>query len=172
MINKLYYNDSPEYCHPFFNLLATDDLLSELKQSKEFTLELIHSITKDKENYRYAPNKWTTKEVLRHVIDCERIYTYRALRFSRHDNTELAGFDENLYIANTNYIEHSLLDLNNEFEAVRNSTIALYKPMTSAMLDFKGKANNVGFTARTLGFMTVGHNIHHCNIIKEKYLGI
>ena len=114
--------------------------------------------------------RYHTKEVLRHIIDCERVYSYRALRFSRFDETELSAFDENLYIESIKKIEQNLTDLKDEYENVRKSTIALYRTMTKEMLDFKGKANKVDFTARTLGFMTVGHNLHHCNFLKTNYL--
>lgn len=170
MVNKVYYNDAPDYCRPFFDLVDSDDLLAELEKSKIDTLTLFANITEDNANYRYAPNKWSVKEVLRHIIDCERVYAYRALRFSRFDNTPLSGFDENVYIDNSRIVEQHLFDLKNEFELVRNSTIELYKPMTNTMLDFKGTANNATFTARTLGFMTVGHNIHHCKTIRSRYL--
>ncbi|MFZ5946579.1 MAG: DinB family protein [Stygiobacter sp.] len=170
MTDKTIYQDAPKYCHYFFDLVQTDDLLNELKKSKIFTDNLFKLITAEKENYSYAPNKWTTKEVIRHIIDCERVYTYRALRFSRFDNTELSGFDENKYIDSIKGLEQNLADLKDEYDNVRKSTIALFKAMTKEMLDFKGTANNVGFTARTLGFMTVGHNLHHCNFIKTKYL--
>tara|TARA_Y100000768_G_scaffold354618_1_gene307715 strand:+ start:39 stop:563 length:525 start_codon:yes stop_codon:yes gene_type:complete len=171
MPNKPFYKDAPDYCSPFFDLVETDNLLNELEKSKILTLELFSRITPEKENFVYAPNKWTTKEIIRHIIDCERVYTYRAMRFSRFDNTELPGFDENKYIDNLKpVVMPHLSDLKNEYACVRNSTLALFKTMTNEMLDFKGNANKVLFTARTLGFMTVGHNLHHCNVIATKYL--
>ena len=170
MTNKTIYDDAPGYCHYFFDLIETDNLLVELERSKKRTQELFEKITANKENYSYEPHKWTTNEVIRHIIDCERVYTYRALRFSRFDATELPGFDENKYIERVNGIKLSLLNLKDEYKHVRNATIALYKMMTNEMMDFKGRANNVRFTARALGFMTVGHNLHHCNFIETKYL--
>jgi hypothetical protein len=170
MIDKTIYKDAPPYCSYFFDLVQTDDLLSELEKSYQMTLELFRLITPEKENYSYLPNKWTTKEVIRHIIDCERVYAYRALRFSRLDNTELSGFDENLYIERLIRVEQHLTDLSEEYENVRKSTISLFKNMTNEMLDFRGTANKVVFTARTLGFMTIGHNVHHCNFIRANYL--
>lgn len=170
MTDKSVYKDAPSYCHYFFDLVETNDLLNELEKSYQLTLDLFKLITPEKENYSYQPNKWTVKEVLRHIIDCERVYTYRAFRFSRFDNTELAGFDENKYIKNFKSTEVSLADLREEYENLRKSTISLFKSMTNEMLDFKGTANKVTFTARALGFMTVGHNIHHCDFIKSNYL--
>jgi uncharacterized damage-inducible protein DinB len=166
MTNKKIYEDAPAYCHDYFNLVETDDLLNELVKSYQSTQELFGLITPENENHSYQPGKWTIKEVLRHIIDCERVYTYRAFRFSRFDDTELAGFDENNYIEVLKGQEQTLSDLKEEYKQVRRSTIALFKTMTNEMLDFKGTANNVGFTARALGFMTVGHNVHHV-----KYIG-
>jgi len=170
MTDKTIYKDAPDYCHYFFDLIGTNDLISELQKSKQITQDFILTIPEEKGNYAYSENKWTIKEVLRHIIDCERIYTYRALRFSRFDDTELAGFDENDYIANVKNIKFSLSDLLTEYTEVRNATISLFKSMTDEMLDFKGKANNAYFTPRAIGFMTAGHNIHHCNFILTKYL--
>lgn len=171
MKDKTIYKDAPDYCHYFFDLVESDDLLFELEKSRQFTMQVFKQITADKENYSYEQGKWTTKEVIRHIIDCERIYTYRALRFSRFDDTELSGFDENKYIERIKGLELNLTDLRQEYENVRNSTIELFKIMTNEMLNFKGIANNTSFTAKTIGFMTAGHNMHHCNFIKTKYLG-
>jgi len=170
MTDKTIYKDAPDYCHYFFDLVETDNLLDELQKSYQITNELFQLITPEKENFSYQPDKWTTKEAIRHIIDCERVYTYRAFRFSRFDNTELPGFDENKYIETIKGKALNLSDLKDEYENTRKSTIALFKTMTNEMLDFKGPANKVYFTARSLGFMTVGHNLHHCNFIKTKYL--
>ncbi|MFA7359594.1 MAG: DinB family protein [Candidatus Kapaibacterium sp.] len=170
MTDKTYYKDAPSYCHYYFDLLQTDNVINELEKSRKLTLDTIELITPEKENFSYLPNKWTTLEVLKHIIVCERIYTYRALRFSRFDNTELAGFDENEYTANVKKIKYHLKDLLDEYINVRNASMNLFKNMTEEMLNFKGKANNAYFTPRTIGFMTAGHNIHHCNFIKTYYL--
>lgn len=170
MIDKTIYQDAPQYFHYFFDLVQSDDLLAELEKSNKLTQELFSLITPEKENYSYQPNKWTTKDVLRHIIDCERVFTYRAFRFSRFDDTELSGFDENKYIDSLKNVEQNLADLKDEFESVRKSTTTLFKIMTNEMLDFKGTANKLALTPRMLGFMTVGHNLHHYNFIKTNYL--
>lgn len=170
MIDSSIYNDAPEYCHYYLKLLESNILLFELEKTKLATLEVINKIKPEKENFAYAPNKWTTKQVLRHIIDCERIYTYRALRFARFDSTPLAGFDENSFNRTFDNIDQNLSDLKNEYLSVRESTIALFKSMNKEMLDFKGTANNATFTARSLGFIAVGHNIHHNNFLLSHYL--
>ncbi len=170
MNQRPFYQDAPSYCHPFFDLVPTDDLIKELINSLEETSVLFSSLPPEKADYRYAAGKWSVKEVLQHLVDCERVYSYRAFRFSRFDAIELAGFEENDYIKNVERINRSMDDLCAEFTNLRTATIHLYSYMTEEMLDFKGKANNVIYTARSLGFMTVGHSIHHCNIIRSKYL--
>ena len=170
MKNKAIYKDAPEYCEYFFDLIQSDDLLSEFEKSKELTLDVFKSISPELENYAYQPNKWTTKEVLRHIIDMERVFAYRAFRFSRFDDTELSGVEQNDYIENVKLTDIKLSDLQEEYLAVRNSTVLIYRDINTKMLDFKGTANKQPYTARTLGFAMIGHNIHHCNFIKTKYL--
>lgn len=170
MTDKTIYENAPAYCHYYFDLIEGNDLMDELEKSKIFTLELFGQITPDKENHKYAPGKWTTKEVLKHIIDCERVYAYRALRFSRFDDTELPGFDENKYIAAIKGIELNLNDLREEYLSVRKSSVTLFKSITDEMLHFKGRANKVEISARAIGFMTVGHNLHHLHFIRSKYL--
>src|SRR5690606_1526714 len=129
-----------------FDLVQTDNMLHELEKSKEATRKLFLSV-KD-ENYAYAENKWSIKEVLQHMIDCERIFAYRALRFSRLDPTELAGFEENDYINNIKPLQNNLYQLLDEYLDVRNATIKMFQPMTDKMLDFKGTANHFSLSAR------------------------
>jgi uncharacterized damage-inducible protein DinB len=170
MKDKTIYKDAPEYCGYYFDLIQSDDLLSEFEKSKELTLNVFELISPELENYSYEPNKWTIKEVLRHIIDMERIFQYRAFRFSRFDETELSGVEENDYIEKVQLTDITLSDLQEEYLSVRNSTIWIYRNINPKMLDFKGTANNQTYTARTLGFAIIGHNIHHCNFIKTKYL--
>ncbi len=170
MKNKTFYNDAPKYCEYFFDLIPTDNLLLELNNSKQLTLEVFRSVTTKMENYTYQPNKWTTKEVLQHIIDMERIFAYRAFRLSRLDATELSGVEENDYIDAIKQLDINLTDLQEEYIAVRNATYSIFKNCTAKMLDFKGTANHQTYTARTLGFAIIGHNIHHCNVIKTKYM--
>lgn len=170
MNNKEIYKNAPDYCGYFFDLIESDKLLHEFEKSKNLTIEVFSIIPSNLGNYSYQDNKWTIKEVLRHIIDMERIFAYRAFRFSRLDNTNLSGVEENDYIENAKQTEIPLSELQDEYLAVRNSTIWIYKNLTTEMLDFKGTANAQTYTARTLGFSMIGHNIHHCNYIKSMYL--
>ena len=114
MKNKAIYKDAPEYNSYFFDLIQSDDLLSEFEKSKELTLNIFKLISPVLENYSYQPNKWTIKEVLRHIIDMERIFAYRAFRFSRFDDTELSGVEENDYIENVKQTDIKVSDLQEE----------------------------------------------------------
>lgn len=164
------YNNAPDHYHHYFNFIESNDLLQELEKSKRITETLFSAIDPEKENYAYDVDKWTIKEVLQHIIDCERVFCYRAFRLSRFDSTELSGFDENQYIDTIDLTSISLSDLLDEYLNVRTVTIGLYKTMTDNMLDFKGTANNAVFTARSIGFMCIGHNLHHCKLIQTRYL--
>lgn len=170
MIIKPAYSVAPKYFQPYIELVKGNDLIAALISSHEMTMGLFQSIPLAKENDSYAANKWSVKEVLRHIIDCERVYTYRAFRFSRFDQTELAGFDEDNYIIQVSGLSYSLTALLQEYDAVRKASICLFRPMNEKMLDFPGTANGFSMTARSLGYLTVGHNIHHNNFIIEKYL--
>ena len=170
IIQKPNLTDVPAYYGAYLDLIKENDLLTFLKNRTEETLKFIASIPVEKAEYRYAPGKWSIKEVLSHIIDTERILTYRALRFSRKDVTELSGFDENVYAPNANTGNRTLKEIAEEYNAVRLASISLFSYMTPEMLDFKGKANKASNTARGLGWMIAGHDVHHCNIVKERYL--
>lgn len=170
MIIKPNYSDAPDYSPYFFDLVEENDLILALKNSQNQTVQLLESIDSEKEDFRYSAEKWSIKQVVAHITDCERLYSYRAFRFSRFDATELSGYDQNFYAANTPTENRNMKQLIEEYIAVRNSTISLFEYMNDEMLDFKAIANKYLWTARGLGFMAVGHNIHHCNFIQNNYL--
>lgn len=169
-IGKPEYQNEPDYCAYFFELVPDIGLLDALKQSMEQTITFMHSLTPEQWQFAYQTNKWTIAQVVRHIIDCERVYTYRAFRFSRFDNTPLTAFDENAYIANIapDFLQKETLI--NEFIHVRNATISLFSNMNTMMLDFRAQSGVVHFTTRGLGYMTVGHNLHHIAFIRNNYL--
>jgi len=117
----------------------------------------------------YAPEKWTVKDILQHVIDNERIMSYRALRFSRNDNTVLPGYEEELLAANTIADQRTVADLLEEFSLVRKSTELLFKHMNEQMILRSGVAYKSEISALALGFVIIGHAIHHMNVIRERY---
>lgn len=162
---------APAYAKYYFDrTIGQDNLLLALEQDMEQTIAFIEGLPESKADFQYADEKWTLKGVLLHVIEAERIFQYRALRFSRKDKTPVEGFDEGWYAQHNNTDQRTLTDLKDEFSDVRKATISLFKGMTAAMLDESGIANNSPNTPRNLGWMVIGHGIHHCNIIKERYL--
>ncbi|MEO6283067.1 MAG: DinB family protein [Dyadobacter sp.] len=117
----------------------------------------------------YAENKWTVRDILQHVIDNERIMSYRALRFSRNDQTELPGYDEAVLGANTIASQRTIQDLMEEFTQVRAATKLMFKYMNNTMIHCAGTANQTRITPLALGFVIIGHPIHHMNVIRERY---
>jgi len=117
----------------------------------------------------YAPDKWTAKDILQHIIDTERIMAYRALRISRNDATPLPGFDENFFAANTTAANRTVDDLLEEFQIVRQSSILLFKNMTASMLQYEGIGSNQPIAPLALGFVLIGHPTHHLKVLKERY---
>lgn len=172
MITKPTKADTPIYYHYYIDLIEQNDLMEALLTSRASALEFIKSIPPEKENFAYNEGKWSVKEVIRHIIDTERIFQYRAFRFSRQDPTELAGYDEDMFIANSKNLTYSLSDLAEEFLLVRNCSINLFKSLTENMLDFKGIANKTEVSTRGIGFMIVGHQLHHMKVLDERYLGL
>jgi len=145
-------------------------LLKHLEDNFIATKELILSLNEEKLNYRYAANKWTIKEILVHIIDDERIYAYRALRFARNDQTELPGFEQDDYTLHSQANTRSLQSILGEYEAVRYATIALFNGLPEDAFLRRGTANNNKATVRALAYHIAGHELHHMNIIREKYL--
>lgn len=129
----------------------------------------VEAIDEQKANYQYAPEKWTVKKVLLHIIDAERIFTYRALRFARFDATALNGFDEDEYALHSFAEQRTLASIKQEFLAVRKATDLLLLSFTDEQLKQKGLANNYTITVNALAFIIYGHALHHINVLKERY---
>jgi uncharacterized damage-inducible protein DinB len=170
-IEKPREGEFPPYAIMYIKLVPDDGLLlNHLKESFEKIRDFILSIPVEKFIYRYAENKWTIKEILVHIIDDERIYSYRALCFARNDKTELPGFEQDDYALFSNANDRSVENILNEYEAVRNATITLFNGFDETALLRQGIANKNKATVRALGYHLAGHELHHINIIKEKYL--
>jgi uncharacterized damage-inducible protein DinB len=162
--------DYPAYYEAYISKIQGDNILEILQQQKEAAKELITSLPVEKENYRYAEGKWSVKELLGHIIDGERIFTYRALRFARNDKTELPGFDQDAYIENADFDGRTMRSLLEEFLAVRDASITLFKNLTAEELSHKGTANGKEVTVNAIQYIVAGHELHHMNILRERYL--
>jgi uncharacterized damage-inducible protein DinB len=153
------------------NLIPNDGLLlTHLTTNIEATKAFILSLPEHKLIYRYAEDKWTIKEVLIHLIDMERIYTYRMLRFSRRDQTIIPGFDASHYVSFSGANNRDISSLLEELETVRSSTIALLDGLADEALLRSGNMNGHPVSVRALAYHIAGHELHHINIIKERYL--
>lgn len=130
----------------------------------------LEGLKADKTEYRYAEGKWTIKDILQHLIDSERVFAYRALRFARQDGTELPGFDENDYVASSSTERRSLADLLEEHDMVRSATEKLFESFSPDMLLRQGTANGNNVSVRALGWIIAGHAVHHAGVIRERYL--
>lgn len=165
---------SDEYASFYANYITqvSDEytLMEELEISVHRLIKFVQDIPMDKYDYRYAEGKWTIKDILQHLIDSERIFAYRALRFSRNDKTELPGFEENDYAAIANGDERSIMDLLTELAVVRQATLSLFKTFKEQQLMRSGIASNNNMSVRALGFVIIGHQNHHQKIFQERYL--
>ena len=158
-----------KYIQRYLDLIPTDHFFDELGQSEKATLAIYLNLNDESALYKYAENKWSLKEILQHLIDCERIFQFRALAISRSETQNLPGFDEEIYAKNSNADIRNLADLMTEFSLVRQSSIYLFKSFTNEMLSNKGFANGNEISAETIGKLIVGHNLHHLNVIKKRY---
>lgn len=145
-------------------------LIEELEISLHEFIRFVQNIPMDKFDYRYAEGKWTIKEIIQHVIDTERIFAYRALRFSRNDKTPLHSFEEEDYAKNTEANFRTIQDLLTEFSAVRHSNLLFYKSLSDEQLKRLGTASNNQISVRALGFVIIGHQKHHQKVFEERYL--
>lgn len=146
--------------------LTVSDALRWSHEQFELTL---HGLPEAKGTYAYAPGKWTIKEVLCHLMDAERIFAYRALRFARNDKTELPGFDEEKYTPESNAHARTLQQLSGELSRLRASTMDLFNSFTPEMLKRTGIANNTIVSVLNLGYIIAGHQMHHLGMLKSRY---
>ncbi|MBK8951483.1 MAG: DinB family protein [Chitinophagaceae bacterium] len=160
----------PEWYHGYLQQVKGTNVLKALSEQQKTVTLVLRKIPGNKQNFRYTKGKWTIKEVLQHLIDSERVFAYRALSFSRNDNSALPGFDENSWALNTNPAKRNWKEMVDEFVAVRTSTIFLFKSFSKKQLQLHGVANNNPVYAEGIGFIIAGHASHHIEIIKERYL--
>ena len=165
--SKLAYG---EYYATYISLVKEDDVHKALTNSVTRSKEFWSSLTEEQGTFRYAENKWSIKELLQHIIDTERIFSYRALAFARGETGALPGYDENEYADASLADERKLSDLMQELSVVRQSTLHLFNSFSSENLDKIGEASNAPLSARAAGFIIVGHEIHHMNVLSERYL--
>ncbi len=166
MINKPQANEYPDYAINYVNKVDTTDVLELLDELKESTANLFISLGEEKASLPYAPGKWTFKDTLGHIIDTERVFAYRALVFSRN-NVPQPGFDQDVYINNTDFNSRTITDLVNEYKAVREATLFLYRSFSEGQLLRLGTASGYPITVRAIVYITAGHELHHLAVLKQ-----
>ncbi len=167
---QLHKDEYLPYFESYIQQAGTVELIEGLKSGLETIIAFYEAIDDGKLEYRYAEGKWTIKEIINHLIDSERVFCYRAMRFAREDKTQLSGFDENHYTEASRANSRDLSALLEEYKTVRQSTIALFNSFDDKMLVSKGFAGSGEVSVRALGFLIIGHEKHHSNVVKERYL--
>ena len=163
-------NDYAAYYETYIGKVTGDSIKDIIRTYSEPMLQFYTSLPENKADHAYAEGKWTVKELLLHIIDAERIFSYRALRIARQDQTPLPGFDENAYVPASKASGRSLQSLKDEFAAVRKATDMLLSNFDEDQLSQKGTASNQPVTANAIGFIIYGHMLHHKQILEERYL--
>jgi len=163
----------PAYAEMYMKWLPDDSLILEhLKSNFQMIKDFIYQLSSDKLFYRYAPGKWTIKEILVHIVDDERIYAYRAMAFARNEQQSLPGFDQDSYAIYSEANDRNLENIFEEYEAVRNATIALFNGLPDNSFSRMGTGSSIHqrATVRALVYHIAGHELHHINFIRENYL--
>ena len=162
--------DYNPYYDRYISLIEGDDIIEVLKDQIKLSEVFLRNLTEEYGNYSYEEGKWTVNEVLGHVIDTERIMAYRALAFARNEEQPLPGFEQDDYVIESNFNERKLDNLVNEFIAVRESNIILFKSFDKDILKRKGTASDNEISVIALIYIIAGHEKHHLRILKERYL--
>jgi hypothetical protein len=163
-------NPMPNYFDRYINLVPDIELLQAFNNSINQLNAIDRDLFAKLDGKRYAPDKWTVKDILQHVIDTDRIFAYRALRFARNDETVLPGYDENSFALFTTANERSINSLLEEILIVRNSSKIMFESFDDTMLLRSGKCFNTQMSVLAVGFTLVGHQLHHLRIIEERYI--
>jgi uncharacterized damage-inducible protein DinB len=161
--------DYHSYYKPYIETLGDEELLSLLRKQWENFPRFIQAIPDEKLKFAYEEGKWTVLEVLVHLLDAERVFQYRAMRFARMDQTPLPGFDQDAYVPHSMANSRTKEDIIREYRAVRESTILLFDNLPDKVLKQAGTASNVKMSVGALGFICCGHQRHHRNILRERY---
>ena len=170
-ILELNTNEYDAYYSRYLNLVNDNSTLIEgYQKGKKEMIDLINSIPEEKMSFRYQPEKWSINELIQHLIDTERIFMYRCFRIARNDSTQLAGFEQDDFIKPSEADLKTKAEILAEFTINRDNSISLLKSLSDKNLCFIGNANGGDASARSVAFTVLGHDKHHTNIIKERYL--
>ena len=159
---------SPSYAGYVANV-TEDDVVDAMEKQAAETAALLARVDEEKGTYRYAPEKWSVKQVVGHLTDGEHVFAYRALAIARGDKASLPGFDENEYMQNSNFDERSMRSIAEAYAAARASTLALFRGFSDEAWQRVGTANNNAVSVRALAHIVLGHERHHLKVLRERY---
>ena len=158
------------YYGKYTSLVKSDDIVATLEAQIGNTKSMLSSVTDAESAFRYSADKWSIRQMLGHVIDTERIFSYRALRIARGDQTPIEGFEQDDYVRNGPFEDRSLAELMDEFVTVRRATVFLLRSLKPEAWTRRGVASNNEVTVRALAYIIAGHELHHMDVLREKYL--
>jgi hypothetical protein len=158
------------YYGKYVALVTEPDALQALERSFDDAMKVFRSVPDARAEHRYAPGKWSIKEVVGHLLDAERVFAYRALRFARADETELPGFDENTYVPAGAFDRRALAELLAEWELIRKANLAMFRALPAEAWTRQGSANGSPISVRALAYIIAGHCRHHAQVVRERYL--
>lgn len=162
------YPPSPPF-HRYLDTVEGEDVTQILDQQRQTVENLFETLTETQQTYRYAPGKWSPKEMLGHLTDTERIFSYRMLAIARGEQASLPGFDENVYAETAQFDRQPLAGLLHQYQLTRLGTLALLASFDQLTLDRRGTANGLLISVRSLAWLIAGHERHHLNVLNEKY---
>jgi len=158
------------YYGKYISLIPEGDLIKIMNEQFDHTLATLGNVSETQSLARYEPGKWSIKEVIGHLVDTERIMSYRALRIARGDETPIPGFEQDDYVRAANFDARPFAEIMNEFQAVRQATLTLFRSFDEAALSRRGTASDLAVSARALTHIVAGHERHHINVLQMKYL--
>ncbi|MBS1842515.1 MAG: DinB family protein [Acidobacteria bacterium] len=162
-------DEYPSFFEKYVSLIQSDDIVGTLEAQRVQMVQLLGARSEREGNFRYAPGKWSVKEIIGHLSDAERIFAYRALRIARGDETPLSAFEQDDYIVTGKFNERTLADLAAEFLSVRMATMTMVQSFTEEAWGRRGTASEHPVTVRAMGYVIAGHEMHHRKILDERY---
>lgn len=163
-------NEYASFFAGYVSLVPETDVLKVLRDQATEYKDFVSSISPEKAGFRYAPEKWSISELLGHIADAERVFSFRAMTFARGDSNALPGFDENAYVRQANFDQASMDDLMLEFLALREGNVRMLSRLNEEAWTRSGISNNNSITVRALAYIMAGHVRHHLKVMKERYL--
>jgi hypothetical protein len=170
LVQRPAHDEAADYYFNYIDLVQTEDIRGVLEAQRTETIAFLRSIPESRARHRYEPDKWSVSGVIAHVNDCERLFTFRAFWFARGFDSPLPSFDQHVAATHDGADARSLASLIEEFDAVRQASLAFYRELPDDAWLRRGIASDNPFTVRALAYVSVGHVTHHCRMLRERYL--